>query len=140
VTWPQTAVATLASPAFTGTPTAPTAAPGTNTTQLATTAFCASSDTAPTATGSTPAPTSGVAFTPGSGTSDTMVYFQLAGGAAGTYTITIGPTTGAENSIANAVALVAAQTALVTVRVPANWKCVITLSVATLTQTKAVSC
>ena len=34
-----TAKAPLASPAFTGTPTAPTAAPGTNTTQLATTAF-----------------------------------------------------------------------------------------------------
>ncbi len=31
--------AALASPAFTGTPTAPTAAPGTNTTQIATTAF-----------------------------------------------------------------------------------------------------
>lgn len=33
------ALALLASPIFTGTPTAPTAAPGTNTTQLATTAF-----------------------------------------------------------------------------------------------------
>lgn len=33
------AKAPLASPALTGTPTAPTAAPGTNTTQLATTAF-----------------------------------------------------------------------------------------------------
>lgn len=33
------AYAPLASPAFTGTPTAPTAAPGTNTTQLSTTAF-----------------------------------------------------------------------------------------------------
>jgi hypothetical protein len=33
--------ATLASPALTGTPTAPTASPGTNTTQLATTAFVA---------------------------------------------------------------------------------------------------
>ena len=32
-------LATLASPAFTGTPTAPTAAPGTNTTQIATTAY-----------------------------------------------------------------------------------------------------
>lgn len=31
--------APLASPAFTGTPTAPTAAPGTNTTQVATTGF-----------------------------------------------------------------------------------------------------
>ena len=35
------AKATLASPALTGTPTSPTAAPGTNTTQLATTAFVA---------------------------------------------------------------------------------------------------
>jgi hypothetical protein len=34
-----TSKANIASPAFTGTPTAPTAAPGTNTTQLATTAF-----------------------------------------------------------------------------------------------------
>ena len=36
-----TSLAPLASPALTGTPTAPTAAPGTNTTQLATTAFVA---------------------------------------------------------------------------------------------------
>lgn len=35
------AKANLASPAFTGTPTAPTAAAGTNTTQIATTAFVA---------------------------------------------------------------------------------------------------
>lgn len=35
----QATAAPLASPAFTGMPTAPTAAPGTNTTQLATTAF-----------------------------------------------------------------------------------------------------
>src|SRR5205823_8910995 len=35
----DTSRAPLASPAFTGTPTAPTAANGTNTTQLATTAF-----------------------------------------------------------------------------------------------------
>jgi len=33
------AIASLASPTFTGTPTAPTAVSGTNTTQLATTAF-----------------------------------------------------------------------------------------------------
>lgn len=39
VTVDLSAYATLASPAFTGTPTAPTAASGTNTTQLATTAF-----------------------------------------------------------------------------------------------------
>jgi hypothetical protein len=39
----DTSRAPLASPAFTGTPTAPTAAPGTNTTQLASTAFIAAS-------------------------------------------------------------------------------------------------
>lgn len=53
-------VATLNSPAFTGTPTAPTAAPGTNTTQLATTAFVVSSYAplaSPTFTGTPAAPT-----------------------------------------------------------------------------------
>lgn len=39
--------ASLASPAFTGVPTAPTAAPGTNTTQLATTAFVAAAGAPP---------------------------------------------------------------------------------------------
>ncbi len=39
----QTSLATLASPALTGTPTAPTATAGTNTTQIATTAFVANS-------------------------------------------------------------------------------------------------
>jgi hypothetical protein len=38
--------ADLVSPTFTGTPLAPTASPGTNTTQLATTAFVAAADTA----------------------------------------------------------------------------------------------
>lgn len=56
-------VALLASPTFTGTPAAPTAAPGTNTTQLATTAFVAAlgalkADLAsPTLTGTPAAPT-----------------------------------------------------------------------------------
>lgn len=39
------AIARLASPALSGTPTAPTASPGTNTTQLATTAFVRANDT-----------------------------------------------------------------------------------------------
>jgi hypothetical protein len=39
ISYDNTAYAPLASPAFTGTPTAPTAASGTNTTQIATTAF-----------------------------------------------------------------------------------------------------
>lgn len=56
--------APLASPALTGTPTAPTAAPGTNTTQLATTAFVAASyaplaSPALTGTPTAPTPTAG---------------------------------------------------------------------------------
>lgn len=42
--------APLASPTFTGTPAAPTAAQGTNTTQVASTAFVAAADTATLAT------------------------------------------------------------------------------------------
>jgi hypothetical protein len=38
-TYTSTGLATLASPTFTGTPAAPTAAPGTNTTQIATTEY-----------------------------------------------------------------------------------------------------
>lgn len=53
-------IAGLASPTFTGTPVAPTAAPGTNTTQLATTAFVAASYAplaSPALTGNPTAPT-----------------------------------------------------------------------------------
>jgi hypothetical protein len=59
----DTTRAPLASPALTGTPTAPTAAPGTNTTQLATTAFVTAADNlkanlaSPTFTGTPAAPT-----------------------------------------------------------------------------------
>lgn len=56
--------AALASPTFTGVPAAPTAAPGTNTTQLATTAFVAAGLAAllvsPTFTGTPAAPTAAV--------------------------------------------------------------------------------
>ncbi len=58
-------VAILASPAFTGTPTAPTAVAGTSTTQLATTAFVTTADNlkanlaSPTFTGTPVAPTAG---------------------------------------------------------------------------------
>lgn len=65
ITWSlaEIGAAALASPAFTGTPTAPTAAPGTNTTQLATTAFTAAAVAglapvaSPTFTGTPSAPT-----------------------------------------------------------------------------------
>lgn len=67
-----TGAAPLASPTLTGTPAAPTAAPGTNTTQLATTAFVQAADTllaplaSPTLTGVPVAPT--VAATAAAGT------------------------------------------------------------------------
>jgi len=63
-------LAALASPAFTGTPTAPTAAPGTSTTQIATTAFVAAVQAllaplaSPALTGTPTAPTA----TPGDNT------------------------------------------------------------------------
>jgi hypothetical protein len=81
---------------------------------------------------STPTVSSGVAFTP-SANVDTTVYFQIAGGAVGSYTLTMGPTTGAENAIATAVPCLTGTGQLVTLRVPAGWKVVLTLSVATLT-------
>jgi hypothetical protein len=65
--------APLASPALTGTPTAPTAAAGTNTTQLATTAFVTTADNlkaplaSPTFTGTPSAPT------PAQGDNDTSL-------------------------------------------------------------------
>jgi hypothetical protein len=63
-------LATLNSPAFTGVPTAPTAAPGTNTTQIATTAFVETGYAklaSPAFTGNPTAPTQA------SGTSDTTI-------------------------------------------------------------------
>jgi hypothetical protein len=62
----DTSRAPLASPALTGTPTAPTATAGTNTTQLATTAFVTTADAlkaniaSPTFTGTPAAPTAAV--------------------------------------------------------------------------------
>lgn len=60
----DSAIARLASPAFTGTPTAPTATAGTNTTQIATTAFVIGQEYAklasPTFTGTPAAPTAAV--------------------------------------------------------------------------------
>ena len=59
--------------------------------------------------------------------------------AAGSYTLTMGPTTGAENTVASAVAMLIGSDALVTLRVPATWKVVITLTSVTLAQTRVVT-
>jgi hypothetical protein len=78
-------VAQLASPAFTGTPTAPTAAPGTNTTQLATTQFVlANAPTSVVATVrelevSTTSPTAILTYTPAvAGNVEIGIYFRVA--------------------------------------------------------------
>lgn len=59
--------ANIASPTFTGTPAAPTAAPGTNTTQLASTAFVMAAVSAGTPTGANP--TASIGFTAVNGSS-----------------------------------------------------------------------
>jgi hypothetical protein len=97
------------------------------------------SDTASTATVTTPTVTSGTAFTP-SATSDAMVYVQANATAAGTVTITMGPTTGAEHTVANAVALAAGVDALLTLRSPAGWKVVVTVATVTIGQVVVVTC
>lgn len=86
---------------------------------------------------SNPAVTSGVAFEP-SATTDSTVYFQINASAAGSYTLTIGPL-GTENTIASGVAMVVGSDALVTLRVPATWQVVITLTTVTLASTTVVT-
>jgi hypothetical protein len=88
-------------------------------------------NTAAAAVVTTPAVTSGVAFTPNA-TKDAMVYFQLNAAAAGSYTLTMGPSTGAENTVANAATITIGNDDLVTLRVPAGWKVVLTLTTVTL--------
>jgi hypothetical protein len=84
-----------------------------------------------------PVVSSGVAFTPFAA-GNAMVYIQLNAAAAGSYTITMGPNTGAENTIANAVAMVLGSDELVTLMVPGGWKVVATLVTVTIGQTRVV--
>lgn len=89
-------LAPLASPAFTGTPTAPTAAVGTNTTQLATTAFVNAeiANDAPTKTGGGASGTWGISITGSAGsvgaTPPNYESAQTSFVAAGTYNFTHG--------------------------------------------------
>lgn len=85
----------------------------------------------------TPAVTSGTAFTPAAVPS--TVYFQINATVAGSYTLTMGPTTGAENTIGSAVAMVVGSDDLVTLDVPANWKVVLTVSSVTISRTTVVT-
>ncbi len=79
-------------------------------------------------------PASNTPFTP-STTLDSTVIFQFA--TAGTIVVTIGPTVGNENNLAINAAV--AVNELAVFPCPANWKMVITLTTATLTQTKVVT-
>jgi hypothetical protein len=78
--------------------------------------------------------TSGSAFTPATG-SDCEIFFIVT--AAGTLTMTYGPSTGAENPLVTAVAVPLG--ASFTKRIPAGWKVVITLTTATISSVKLQS-
>ena len=91
-----------------------------------------------TATVTAPSVTSGSAFTP-STASNSTVYFQINAASAGSYTLTMGPTTGAENTVASSVAMVAGSDALVTLVVPRSWLVVLTLTTVTLGSTTVVA-
>ena len=94
-------------------------------------------DTSSGAAVTSPAVTSGVAFTP-STTQNTQVTFQLAG-TTGTYTITYGPSTGAENGLVSAVPTLLNVGTVVDLMVPKGWKVVLTLVTVTLTSTKVTT-
>ncbi len=88
-----------------------------------------------TATGAgatTPVVSSGVAFTP-STTLDTMVYVPVAATTTGTVKITMGPSTGAENTPIPTSALVASSEPTLSLRVPGGWKVVVTITGVTVT-------
>ena len=76
--------------------------------------------------------TSGTVFQP-STTSNAVVYMQLNAAAAGSYTITMGPSAaGTDYTFANAVNMVAGSDVLVTLPVPIGWNVVLTLTTVTL--------
>ena len=84
-----------------------------------------------------PTVTSGSAFQP-SATSNCVVYFQING--AGSYTLTMGPSTaGTDVTVASAVALAASTDQLVELTVPMGWNVVLTLTTATLASVVAVT-
>ena len=85
-----------------------------------------------------PAVSSGTAFTP-SATLNSMVYFQINAAIAGSYTLTMGPSTGAENTVGSGVAMVIGSDDVVTIPVPATWKVVLTLTSVTLSRTTVVT-
>ncbi len=86
----------------------------------------------------TPTVTSGAAFTP-STTSNSMVTFQVNATVAGSYTLTMGPSTGAEITVGNGVAMVAGSDDVVTLLVPRGYRVVLTLTSVTLSRTTVIT-
>lgn len=93
------------------------------------------SNTAVAATVTTPTPVTGTAFTPAAN-QDCELSFVVT--TAATYTVTFGPSTGAENTIINNVALPIGS--FFNKRIPAGWKVVITGTIADLGNILAVTC
>ncbi len=76
---------------------------------------------------STPAPVSGTPFTPNA-TTDCMLYLNLVFTTVGTWAITMGPSSGSEHVIAPTLNAGAVTGEQATLRVPAGWKVVCTLT------------
>ena len=96
-------------------------------------AASAGNDTSAGATVTAPSVSSGVAFTP-SATSNAQVTFQFAA-ATGSYTLTYGPSTGAEHALATGAATLINEAGVVSFMVPKGWKVVLTLTTVTLAAT-----
>jgi len=84
-----------------------------------------------------PSVSSGVAFTP-SAVSNAEVIFQLAG-ITGSYSVTYGPSTGAENALATSVPTLLNVGDVIAFMVPKGWKVVLTLATVTLTAARVTT-
>ena len=159
--------APLVSPALTGTPTAPTQAPGDTSTKVATDAFVGAAVTAAapsyapaagvagvfsvggkltlnggtTTAGSAPVLTPTFSSTVAAQLTDTsrdyVCYLQF--GAAGTaMSVAIGPTSTPANTIINSAAVVAGE--CINFRIPAGWYTKVSFTTTTLVSQKAIGC
>lgn len=107
-------------------------------TQVSTLAFTAGLQDAGHAAVTNPTPTSGVAFTPNT-TFVTSVVITANAAAIGTVSVTMGPTTGAENTICTAVALLASMGETISFICPNGWKVIATMTGAGATLASSVT-
>lgn len=87
----------------------------------------------------TPTITSGTAFEPNANV-DSELSFTIGAAAAGSYSVTYGPSTGAENTIVSSAALVAGSSGYFCKRIPAGWKVIVTLTSVTISDPLVQSC